>query len=161
MTNVIATYYVHDQKGDLHKKAESIALGLTVGSWTDLPSIDQQQFKKHKGEVVSITETEPSPAAGHFTKKRTAGLIKISYPAANFSADIPAILTTIFGKLSLDGEIKLTDIELSESLQQRFPGPQFGIASIREQLNVHDRPLLMSIFKGIIGRDLNEFSTQL
>ncbi|PPA69865.1 2,3-diketo-5-methylthiopentyl-1-phosphate enolase [Jeotgalibacillus proteolyticus] len=161
MTTVTATYYVHDQKGDLEKKAESIALGLTVGSWTNLPAVDQEQLKKHKGEVISVQAVEPSPASGHFTSKRTAGEIKIAYPAANFSADIPAILTTIFGKLSLDGEIKLTDIDVSESLLKAFPGPQFGIDSIREELNVYDRPLLMSIFKGILGRDLDEFSKQL
>lgn len=161
MTGVTATYLVHDPKGDLEKKAESIALGLTVGSWTNLPAVDQDQLRKHKGEVVSVQETEASPAAGHFTDKRKAGLIKISYPAANFSADIPAILTTIIGKLSLDGEVKLMDIELSESLQQAFPGPQFGISAIRKELNVYDRPLLMSIFKGILGRDLDEFTKQL
>lgn len=160
MSKITATYLVHDAKGNLEKKAESIALGLTVGSWTDLPAVDQEQLKKHKGEVVSVSETSPSAAAGHLGERK-AGLIKIAYPAANFSADIPAILTTIFGKLSLDGEVKLIDIELDEALEQQFPGPQFGIDSIRNKLGVHDRPLLMSIFKGMIGRGTDLFEEQL
>ncbi|MDQ0207978.1 2,3-diketo-5-methylthiopentyl-1-phosphate enolase [Alkalicoccobacillus murimartini] len=149
MSRVIATYRVFDPKKDLHKKAESIALGLTIGSWTHLPSLEKKQLEKHKGEVIEVIE------------KETTGLLKIAYPAANFSADIPAILTTIFGKLSLDGEIKLVDIELDSDLETAFPGPQFGIDGIRSYLNVYDRPLVMSIFKGMIGKDLTEFKQQL
>ncbi|TFE01765.1 2,3-diketo-5-methylthiopentyl-1-phosphate enolase [Jeotgalibacillus salarius] len=160
MSHITATYLVHDAKGNLEKKAESIALGLTVGSWTDLPVVDQEQLKKHKGEVISVEETSPSAAASHLGERK-AGLIKIAYPAANFSADIPAILTTIFGKLSLDGEVKLVDIELDEALEKQFPGPQFGVDSIRTKLGVHDRPLLMSIFKGMIGRGTDLFEQQL
>ncbi|TFD99971.1 2,3-diketo-5-methylthiopentyl-1-phosphate enolase [Jeotgalibacillus sp. R-1-5s-1] len=160
MSQITATYLVHDAKGNLEKKAESIALGLTVGSWTDLPAVDQEQLKKHKGEVLSVQEVPALESASHLGQRK-AGLIKIAYPAANFSPDIPAILTTIFGKLSLDGEVKLIDIELDPSLEQQFPGPQFGIDTIRQTLNVHDRPLLMSIFKGMIGRGTDLFTEQL
>ena len=38
----------------------------------------------------------------------------------NFSPDLPAILTTIFGKLSLDGEIKLIDLNSHTSLSYSF-----------------------------------------
>lgn len=162
MSVVTATYRVFDPKKDLHKKAESIALGLTIGSWTHLPSLEKQQLEKHKGEVVEVLEEQATEQTNRtFAEERTTGLIKIAYPAANFSADLPAILTTIFGKLSLDGEIKLIDIELDPELEAAFPGPQFGIEGIRSQLNVYDRPLVMSIFKGMIGKDLSEFKKQL
>jgi 2,3-diketo-5-methylthiopentyl-1-phosphate enolase len=88
-------------------------------------------------------------------------MIKISYPAANFSPDIPAILTTVFGKLSLDGEIKLVDLAFDKQLESRFPGPKYGIEGIRKILGVHDRPLVMSIFKGVLGKDLSFFEQQL
>ncbi len=144
---MIATYLVPKSQTNLTKKAEQIALGLTVGSWTDLPELDKEQLRKHKGEVVSVEET--------------TGQISISYPEINFSADFPAILTTVFGKLSLDGEIKLVDLTFSSSLATQFPGPSFGVQGVREVLHVFDRPLLMSIFKGIIGRDLSFFARQL
>lgn len=38
MSEIIATYLIHDFNGEHEKKAESIALGLTVGTWTDLAS---------------------------------------------------------------------------------------------------------------------------
>ncbi|MCF6409833.1 2,3-diketo-5-methylthiopentyl-1-phosphate enolase [Pseudalkalibacillus salsuginis] len=162
MSEIIATYLLHDKKESLEKKAESIALGLTVGSWTNLPVLEQKQLSIHKGRVVGVTYLpEDEKADRFFGEKRTKGIIKIAYPSANFSNDIPAILTTIFGKLSLDGEIKLIDIELSDSLVSKYPGPQYGISGIRKQLGVFNRPLLMSIFKGVIGKEQQDLDKQM
>ncbi|MDN4523718.1 2,3-diketo-5-methylthiopentyl-1-phosphate enolase [Fictibacillus fluitans] len=162
MASVTATYLVHDPKGNFEKKAEGIALGLTVGSWTDLPDLQKEQLKNHKGSVAEIIELpEDNRVNQYFGSPRKQALLKISYPAANFSFDLPAILTTVFGKLSLDGEVKLIDLEFSEDLSSAFPGPSFGIDGIRNQLGVFERPLLMSIFKGVIGRDLDYFKHQL
>ncbi|XJZ28734.1 2,3-diketo-5-methylthiopentyl-1-phosphate enolase [Bacillota bacterium Lsc_1132] len=162
MSQITATYLVHETNGQLEKKAEGIALGLTVGSWTDLPLLEQEQLKKYKGTVVSIERLPKDETVNdYFGTKMAKGLIRIAYPAANFSSDLPAILTTVFGKLSLDGEIKLIDLEFSEELAATFPGPRLGIEGIRAKLGVHDRPLLMSIFKGVIGRDLAYLKNQL
>lgn len=155
MSEITATYIVHDAKHNPEKKAEGIALGLTVGSWTDLPELDQKQLKKHKGRVVSVE------GSGLDTNSETVATIKIAYPAINFSPDLPAILTTVFGKLSLDGKVKLVDLEFGNELKKEFPGPRFGIEGIRRKLGVHDRPLLMSIFKGVIGRDMEFLLKQL
>src|SRR6188472_1254291 len=104
MSYITVNYRVFDQKHDLHKKAESIALGLTIGSWTHLPSLEKKQLQRHKGEVVEVVEEETTEqAASFFKESRSIGRIKIAYPLTNFSADLPAILTTVFGKLSLDG----------------------------------------------------------
>lgn len=162
MSEVIATYLVHDMSANLVKKAEGIALGLTVGSWTTLPKLEQEQLIKHKGRVVSVEQVDEDQRASQYLgNKVTKGIIKIAYPSANFSPDLPAILTTIFGKLSLDGEIKLLDLEFSSELKALFPGPKFGINGVREKLGVFDRPLVMSIFKGILGRDIEYLKEQL
>lgn len=162
MSGIIATYQVYDKNHNLEKKAESIALGLTVGSWTSLPQNDQIQLQKHKGKVISIREVECEEFVSSFLNTRpTKGYIEIYYPSLNFTTDLPAILTTIFGKLSLDGEIKLVDLDFSDDLLSLFPGPQFGINGIREKIGVYDRPLLMSIFKSVIGRDIHYISEEL
>lgn len=155
MREVLATYRLFDPKGAFEKKAEGIALGLTIGSWTDLPALEQEQLKQHKGRVVSIQES------GRETEYGREADIQIAYPAANFSEDLPAILVTVFGKLSLDGAVQLIDLSFSDDLAGRFPGPKFGVAGIREKTGVYDRPLLMSIFKGVIGRDLAFMEKQL
>lgn len=159
MSGIIATYQTYGLPGSFSKKAEGIALGLTVGSWTELPLLEQQQLEKNKGKTLAIREF---PDVRH---PQDASLIRaeldIFFPSANFSNDLPAILTTTFGKLSLDGEIKLLDLQLSEDLKRAYPGPKFGIQAIREKIGVYDRPLLMSIFKGMIGRDLAFLEQQL
>ncbi|MBT2571032.1 2,3-diketo-5-methylthiopentyl-1-phosphate enolase [Planococcus sp. ISL-110] len=159
MSVLTATYQVYGKPGSFEKKAEGIALGLTIGSWTDLPLLEQEQLKHHKGNVISIKEfvEDSHPLKPDLIKAE----LEIAYPSVNFSADLPAILTTVFGKLSLDGEVKLLDLDFSHELLSHFPGPRFGIEEIRNTLGVSGRPLLMSIFKGVIGRDMDFLSAQL
>ena len=159
MSILTASYQLYGKPGSFEKKAEGIALGLTIGSWTDLPLLEQEQLKHHKGNVVSIEEFKEHshPLKPDLIRAEVA----IAYPSVNFSADLPAILTTVFGKLSLDGEVKLLDLDFSHDLLSHFPGPRFGIEEIRNTLCVTGRPLLMSIFKGVIGRDMDFLSDQL
>lgn len=149
----VATYRSYDEKADFDKKALSIAVGLTVGSWTELPEARKAEMEKHLGKVLSVEIHEP--AGG----ERYAD-IRIAYPDINFSRDIPALLVTIFGKLSMDGKIKLIDLEVSEEFQSAFPGPKYGLEGVRQLLGVHDRPLLMSIFKSVVGHDLPNLQEQ-
>jgi 2,3-diketo-5-methylthiopentyl-1-phosphate enolase len=145
-----ATYRLYDDKADFEKKARGIAEGLTVGSWTELPEVAKQRMEKHLGKVVSVEVREPGGSAdgGRFAD------ITIAYPDANFSRDLPALLVTAFGKLSMDGRIKLIDLQPSAEFLSALPGPKFGIGGVRRKLGVHDRPLVMSIFKSVIGYDL-------
>ncbi|MEF3301743.1 2,3-diketo-5-methylthiopentyl-1-phosphate enolase [Paenibacillus sp. GYB003] len=158
MSYCVATYRCHDEKADFHKKAQSIAIGLTVGSWTELPAAKQKQMEKHLGVVLSVEVHEPSETAGA-SGDRYAD-IRIAYPDINFSRDIPALLVTVFGKLSMDGKIKLIDLQFSPAFLSGFAGPKFGIRGVRDWLGVHDRPLLMSIFKSVVGHDLDELGEQ-
>ncbi|CAG7621305.1 2,3-diketo-5-methylthiopentyl-1-phosphate enolase [Paenibacillus allorhizosphaerae] len=153
----LATYRCYDEKADFHKKALGIAVGLTVGSWTDLPDARKAEMEKHLGRVVQVNVHEPvadEPASGRYAD------IQIAYPDVNFSRDIPALLVTIFGKLSMDGRIKLIDLDFSDGFRSAFAGPRFGIQGVRDLLGVHDRPLLMSIFKSVIGHDLTALREQ-
>lgn len=150
-SSCIATYRLYDDKADFHKKAEGIAVGLTVGSWTELPEVQKEHMKKHLGQVVSVEV--------HEDEERYAD-IRIAYPELNFSQDIASLLVTVFGKLSMDGRVKLLDLEFSDSYAAAFSGPKFGIQGVRDLLGVHDRPLLMSIFKSVIGHDLPELREQ-
>jgi len=156
-----ATYRAFDEKADFHKKAAGIAVGLTVGSWTELPEAKKKDMEKHLGQVVSVDVHEPEAfaAPGSLAAERYAD-IKIAYPDVNFSRDIPALLVTAFGKLSMDGRIKLLDLDVSDGFRAALPGPKFGIGGVREKLGVHDRPLLMSIFKSVVGYELPELKEQ-
>ncbi len=148
MAYITATYQL-TARDRLEQRAEQLALGLTVGSWTELNHLEQQQLASFKGEVV------------HTEERDGKGYITIRYPEHNVSRDFSAILTTVFGKLSLDGEIKLTELLLPDTFTSDFPGAKFGIEGVRSLIGVEDRPLLMSIFKGVIGRDLSFLRDQL
>ncbi|TCI57681.1 2,3-diketo-5-methylthiopentyl-1-phosphate enolase [Exiguobacterium sp. SH1S21] len=146
--SITATYEI-SRTDRVATVAEKIALELTVGTWTELPHLEQEQLKAYRGEVVSTTHTE------------TTSRFTIRYPLHNVTSDFSSILTTTFGKLSLDDSVRLIDLTLPETLAPEFPGAKFGVQGVRESLDVHDRPLVMSIFKGIIGRDLRFLEQQL
>lgn len=151
---VKAIYRVRDQKAKLEKRAEGIAVGLTIGTWTDLPQTRHQQVSAHCGQVEGIeikTELGQDEVIAELT---------IGYPVANFDDTFASLLTTVFGKLSMDGEIRLVGLELPPDLLARFPGPKFGVAGCRERYQVQARPLVMSIFKACIGLTLPELQEQ-
>jgi 2,3-diketo-5-methylthiopentyl-1-phosphate enolase len=148
----VATYRCYDEKADFAKKALGIAVGLTVGSWTDLPEAKKADMERHLGKVIQVEVHEPTGTDDAITERYAD--IQIAYPDVNFSRDIPALLVTVFGKLSMDGRIKLIDLSFSNDFMSAFQGPKFGLDGIRRLLGVHDRPLLMSIFKSVIGHDL-------
>lgn len=151
-----ATYRLFDDKADFRKKAEAIAVGLTVGSWTELPEVAKQKMEPYLGQVLSVDVHEPADD----TPGTRYADITIAYPDLNFSRDIPALLVTAFGKLSMDGRIKLLDLQPSFDFLAAHPGPKFGAAGVRDLIGVHDRPLVMSIFKSVIGYDLPNLREQ-
>jgi 2,3-diketo-5-methylthiopentyl-1-phosphate enolase len=146
-----ATYLVSGS-GDFYKRAEKIAVGLTVGTWTGLSPEEKNRFIKHLGKVEDV---KVLPKDEHGQER---ALLSISFPVINVTVDFPSLLTTIFGKGSMDGKIRLVDVDIPESLRQEFPGPKFGIDKIRNLLGVYDRPLLMSIFKQCIGLNSEELN---
>lgn len=146
---ILATYRLgltpHDS---LEKKAEAIALGQTVGAWTPLPETDPAVWAQHRGEVVG-TERLPAGQAG--LTDGTAGLARIAFPTANCEPTIAVLLTMVFGKVSLDGRIKLLTLEFPPGWLAQFSGPKFGIPGLRQRLGLADQPLTMAIFKPCVG----------
>lgn len=156
MSYCTATYRIFDDKANFEKKAESIAVGMTVGSWTELPQAKRDAMKQHLGQVVEVKVYEPE----NVKPGERYGDVTIAYPDINFSKDIPALLVTTFGKISMDGKIKLMSLGFSDAFASHFPGPKFGIQGVRDLLGVPDRPLLMSIFKSVIGLSADELRKQ-
>ena len=141
---IAAIYTVKNDDRDIKKLAQSIAIGQTIGTWNDLSGNTRLQVSKHLAEVISIEE---------FNYTST---IKISFPVENFGDDLGALLTSLYGKISLAPKIKLEDIEFSQKYLQQFKGPKLGISGIRELLEKKDKPLLMSIFKPCLGLPASE-----
>lgn len=151
---VIATYRVVDHQRALEKRAEGIAVGLTIGSWTELPQTRHQQVSAHCGQVQGIRVVEEA------NDGRVIAEISVGYPQANFDGTFAALLTTVFGKLSMDGEIRLVELQIPDELALRHPGPKFGVRGCRDRYGVIGRPFVMSIFKSCVGLTLPELVSQ-
>lgn len=106
--------------------------------------------------VVEKTQGEPvcPPLAGgahQFHQCR----VKIAHPYGNFGAKLPNLLTAVCGEGAFFSPgitaIKLIDIEFPDNYLSQFEGPKFGVAGLRELLNVHDRPIFFGVIKPNIG----------
>lgn len=136
---IVAVYTVKKDGRDIKKFAQAIAIGQTTGTWNELSGNLRLQISKHMAEVVSIEESEFTSA------------IRIAFPIENFGSDLGALLTAIYGKISLASKVKLEDIEFSQKYLNLFKGPRLGISGIRELIGKKSKPLLMSIFKPCLG----------
>ena len=145
-------YTVKNNGQDIKKLAQNIACGQTIGAWNELPSNVRLQISKHLGEVVSTEEHS-------FTST-----IKIAFPIENFRDDLGALLTSVYGKISLAPKIKLEDIEFTDTYLKLFKGPRHGIKGIREITGKNvgvcrGKPLLMCIFKPCLGLTASELGS--
>lgn len=122
---------------DAERHATIIAVGQTAGSWSDHFAHREEGLRAHLGQVSDL-----SPLDDGATK------VTIRFPEGNVEGDIGTLLTMIFGKVSMAGPAKVIDIRLPGDYGTR---PQLGITGIRERLGVHDRPLIMAIFKPALG----------
>ncbi len=138
---MVATYRLGLGPRDaLEQKAEQIALGQTVGAWTPVRQAEPAVWERHRGEVVGVERLADED-----------GLARIAFPTANCEPDVPSLLTMVFGKISLDGRIKLLDLDFPPAWLAHFPGPKVGITGLRQRLGIPDAPLTMAIFKPCVG----------
>lgn len=152
-----ATYLVSaDGPFDVEKRAEGVALGQTTDTWTPVDTGGRERLTRHRGVVLDVEP--PRESRGTVTAQFTIG-----FPPENTQGDIATLLVMIFGKVSLDGRIRLLDLELPSSFLGRLPGPRFGIDGLRSITGIERRPLTMSIFKPCVGlpaADLGEMFLQ-
>lgn len=147
--HVLATYLLYSEAKNGLKLVAGFASEQTNGTWVEVPGGDEKLLAEHAGRVVSVQEI-PS----HETKGRDEErcfVAQIAYPWANFGPQLPMLLTTLFGNISMFGKIKLLDIRIPAGLARALPGPRFGISGVRELLGVSDRPLLNTMIKPSIG----------
>ncbi len=146
MSNELLATYAIPRRGDWQRRAEEMAVGTTVGSWTDLPALEQERLAQFLGRVRRC-----DPVSDDWAH------VDVAYPAVNLPPQLSSVLTVAFGKLSLDGAIRLVGLSLPDSWHEALAGPHHGVQGVRARLGVQSRPLLLSIFKSENGRTLPEF----
>jgi ribulose-bisphosphate carboxylase large chain len=97
----------------------------------------------------SVAVPEASTGAVHACRARLA------HPWRNFGASLPGLLSAVMGEGMFFTPgiplLRVEELHLPASFLAHFAGPQFGVAGVRAQLGVFDRPLFFGVIKPNIG----------
>ena len=132
---IIARYALSCPASELAKAARAVAVEQTVEVPESLitPDIEERVVGK-------VLEAAPCGDAGPHA-------VRIAYDAALSGWELPRLLNLVYGNVSIQNGIRLTDLELPASFLSRFKGPNFGVAGLRRRMRVSRRPLLATALK--------------
>ena len=68
----------------------------------------------------------------------------VRYSDDTAGGELPQLLNVIFGNTSIKENVMVLDVALSPTLTNKFLGPRFGTAGLREILGVPKGPMLMT-----------------
>lgn len=149
---VVATYLLQGPPEEqMLGRAARIAMEQTVGRgvYSDASLNDLVEARGGKlCSLVQVPDHESKPSRTETDWQRY--LARVAYPVENTGYQIPMLLTTAMGDVSLGGMIKLVELELPSSFLAAFQGPKYGLEGIRSYLGV-DRPLVCAIMKPCVG----------
>lgn len=149
---VIATYYLETGvEVDIVKKISAIAVEQTTGTWVPVPEETPEMREKHVAKVVGIYEVPGHEFEVPYELDSRHFIFQLVYPAVNFGPQIPMLLSTVIGNISMSGKLKLLDLQFPKSTLESFQGPKFGTKGVRELLNIPERPLLNNMIKPCTG----------
>jgi 2,3-diketo-5-methylthiopentyl-1-phosphate enolase len=149
---VIATYYLQTAREvDIVKKISSIAIEQTTGTWVPVPEETPEVRAKYVARVVGIYEVPANEYEVPGNQDVRQWVFQLAFPAVNFGPQIPMMLSTIIGNISMVGPLKLLDIKFPPDFLAQFKGPKFGVEGVRQLLGVYDRPLLNNMIKPCTG----------
>ncbi len=143
-TDLICEFYLEPNRISLEKAAAHVALESSIGTWTDIGTMNKRIAKTLKPSVFYIN--------------KKSNIIKIAYSQDLFEkGNMPEILSSIAGNIfgmSAVKNLRLIDISFPKSIVKSFKGPKFGIKGIRKITGIKKRPLTGTIVKPKLG--LNE-----
>ncbi len=145
---VICTYYVGlPPFMDAREVAWAAAIEQTTGTWTLVPGETAEVRKRHVAKVIGVYEVPQYEYSTPKDLERRQYVIQVAFPWENFGAQIPMLLSTVIGNISLGGRIKCLDMRFPKSWLRKFKGPKFGIKGLRKLLGIKKRPLLNNMIK--------------
>jgi ribulose-bisphosphate carboxylase large chain len=130
----------------IEKLSEAIAAESSVGTWTELKTVNMDVFEKLRAKVFRIKKVSEN-----------SGFVWLAYPLDHFDVDnilqiLASIRGNIYGLAELEA-LKFLDISLPRRLQRLFKGPRFGLEGVRNRVgtNVSRRPHIGTIVKPKVG----------
>lgn len=141
-------------KGDAPFKvlAEAIAAESSVGTWTEISTMNKFVWKKLRARVFKTVKATPN-----------SGYVFIAYPYDHFdSKNLLQILASIRGNiygLKELKELKVLDWIIPKKFQRQFPGPKISIKEIRKIVGSRRRPHVGTIVKPKVGLSPKEWAS--
>lgn len=131
--------------------AQLLAIEQSTGTWVPVPGETPEVRHKHVAKVIGVYEVPDYEFSVPSSVETRNYIVQIAYPEVNIGEQIPMMLTTVVGNISMAGQIKLVDVYFPDKYVAGFQGPKFGIPGVRDILGVHDRPLLNNMIKPCTG----------
>ena len=131
--------------------APMLAVEQSTGTWLPVPGETPEVRCQHVAKVIGVYEMPDYEATVPPNLQYRQWFVQVAYPEVNIGEQIPMLLTTVVGNISMGGDIKVVDIRLPKKYVDGFQGPGFGIEGVREILGVPKRPLLNNMIKPCTG----------
>jgi 2,3-diketo-5-methylthiopentyl-1-phosphate enolase len=131
--------------------APMLAVEQSTGTWVPVPGETVDVRCQHIAKVIGVYEVPDYEFAVPPNLQTRQWLVQVAYPEVNIGEQIPMLLTTVVGNISMGGDIKVVDIRLPKKYVAGFKGPKFGIEGVRKILGVKKRPLLNNMIKPCTG----------
>jgi 2,3-diketo-5-methylthiopentyl-1-phosphate enolase len=148
----IATYLASFPRSvPVPQLAPALAIEQSTGTWVPVPGETPEVRRNYVAKVIGCYEVPDYEFMLPKDVEFRDYVIQIAFPVVNFGSQIPMMMTTIVGNISMAGRLKVLDIRFPEEYTAGFQGPRFGIKGIREILGVKDRPLLNNMIKPCTG----------
>jgi 2,3-diketo-5-methylthiopentyl-1-phosphate enolase len=145
---VIATYFiVADAQDDIVARIGKVANILYPGTWTPVIGESPEAHERHAPRILGVYETPPYETSIPENVRQRHLVAQVAIPLLNLDDTLAALLSAVIGELMAYDNVKLLDLYMPRPYAIQFKGPTLGVAGIRERLDVHDRPLVLAIFK--------------
>ncbi|MFW9909195.1 MAG: RuBisCO large subunit C-terminal-like domain-containing protein [Candidatus Thorarchaeota archaeon] len=144
---VICTYYARlPPFMNAREVAQAAAVEQSTGTWTLVPGETAEVRKRHVAKVIGLYEVPQYEYSLPSDLTRRHYILQVAFPWENFGQQIPMLLSTVIGNISL-GPIKCLDMRFPKSWLKGFKGPKFGIKGLRKLLGVKNRPFVNNMIK--------------
>ncbi|MBP2630641.1 MAG: ribulose bisphosphate carboxylase-like protein [Firmicutes bacterium] len=146
---IVATYLMKAETVDVLMRAGAMAVEQTTGTWLRVPDETDEVRRNHVGRVIGVYNI-PGYETFCPDKVRTC-IVQIAFPWENIGQQLPELLSTVFGNISIVDNLKLLDLQFPKSFVAGFKGPRFGTKGLRDLLGIYDRPLTLAMIKPCTG----------
>jgi len=151
---IIATYYTAwPSDWDMDYMSPALAIEQSTGTFEPMPGETPDLRRNHLAKVIGLFEVPYYEGEVDPDVVERQYIIQVAFPAVNIENQLPMLMTSCVGNISLAKKLKLLDLRMPKSILDGYQGPKFGIEGIYDLLGIElgSRPLLNNMIKPCTG----------